>query len=63
MKLRRCASSRSAASYCGTGKFSHRNPIISSTTAWQLLLEFDTHDNEINITCESKHFLALIRKL
>ena len=54
-----------SASYSGTGKFSWRKPIISSITAWQLLLEFDTYDNEIDITCQkqSKHFFALIRKL
>ena len=52
-----------AASYCGTGKFSCRKPIISSITAWQILLEFDTYDNEMNIACESGHFFALIRKL
>ena len=53
-----------AASYCGTGYFRYRKPIISSITAWQLLLlEFDTYDDEINITCVSKHYFALIRKL
>ena len=41
-----------AASSCGTGKFSFRKHIISSITAWQLLLEFDTYDNEINATCK-----------
>ena len=53
-----------ATSYCGTGNFSHRKPVLSSITAWQLLLlEFDTYDDEINITCVSKHYFALIRKL
>ena len=53
-----------ATSYCGTGKFSYRNPIISSITAWQLLLlEFATYDDEKNIICLSKQYFAPVRKL
>ena len=52
-----------AASYCGSGKFSYRKPTISSITAWLLLLEFDTCDNEINVTCEIGSYFTLIRKL
>lgn len=39
-----------AASYCGSGKFRDRKPVISSITAWQLLQEFDTYHNGISVT-------------
>ena len=52
-----------AASYCWSGKFSYKKPIISSITAWPLLLEFDTYDSKINATCKIRPFIALIRKL
>ena len=37
--------------------------IVSSINAWPLLLEFDTYDSKINVTCKIRHLITLTRKL